>query len=105
MGATAQNIQVSYDVGNEFFRLWLDRDMSYTSAMFEGDESLEAAQARKLAYLSAAAGVRPGDSVLDISCGWGANLDYLASRGAGARPWHHPLARADRRDRAETSRT
>jgi cyclopropane-fatty-acyl-phospholipid synthase len=81
MGATAREIQVSYDVGNEFFRLWLDRDMSYTSAMFSGEGSLEEAQTRKLAYLHDAAGVQPGDAVLDIGCGWGANLDYLASRG------------------------
>ena len=84
MGATSKDIQVSYDVGNDFFRLWLDRDMSYTGAMFGGDESLEHAQTRKLAFLHDAAGVQPGDAVLDIGCGWGANLDYLASRGAGA---------------------
>lgn len=84
MGATATDIQVSYDVGNEFFRLWLDRDMSYTSAMFRGDESLEEAQTRKLAFLHDAAGIERNDSVLDIGCGWGANLDYLASRGVRA---------------------
>ncbi|MEO7328771.1 MAG: class I SAM-dependent methyltransferase [Minicystis sp.] len=81
MGASSRDIQVSYDVGNEFFRLWLDRDMSYTSAMFQGDESLEDAQKRKLAFLHDAAGVQPNDAVLDIGCGWGANLDYLASSG------------------------
>jgi cyclopropane-fatty-acyl-phospholipid synthase len=81
LGATPRDIQVSYDVGNDFFRLWLDREMSYTCAMFQGEESLEDAQVRKLAFLHDAAGVKPGDSVLDIGCGWGANLEYLASRG------------------------
>jgi len=84
MGASSRDIQVSYDVGNEFFRLWLDRDMSYTAAMFRGDEPLEVAQQRKLAFLYDAAGVCPGASVLDIGCGWGANLDYLASRDVRA---------------------
>jgi cyclopropane-fatty-acyl-phospholipid synthase len=81
-------VQTSYDGGNEFFRLWLDEGMSYTGAMFEGDEPLEAAQRRKLRWLADAAGVRPGASVLDIGCGWGACLELLArergiARGVG----------------------
>jgi len=81
MGATPQDIQISYDVGNEFFRLWLDEAMNYTCAMYEGDESLETAQRRKLAWLHNAAGVRADTSVLDIGCGWGACLYALAERG------------------------
>lgn len=77
MGATPEQVQASYDRGNEFYRLWLDEGMSYTGAMFEGDDTLEAAQRRKLAWLADAAGVWPGASVLDIGCGWGACLEYL----------------------------
>lgn len=77
MGASADQVQTSYDGGKEFFRLWLDERMSYTCAMFEGDEPLEAAQRRKLAWIADAAGVRPGHAVLDIGCGWGACLEFL----------------------------
>jgi cyclopropane-fatty-acyl-phospholipid synthase len=76
-------IAVSYDLSNEFFRLWLDERMNYTCAVFdEGPhgrtDSLEFAQRNKLAILHDYARVEPGMSVLDIGCGWGANLQYLA---------------------------
>lgn len=82
MGATSEEIQVSYDRGNEFFRLWLDTRMNYTSALFSdapgADDSLEVAQVRKLAFLHDAARIERAHRVLDIGCGWGANLEYLA---------------------------
>jgi cyclopropane-fatty-acyl-phospholipid synthase len=82
VGATSDEIQVSYDRGNDFFRLWLDARMNYTSALFSdakgADESLEDAQVRKLAFLHDAARIEPSHRVLDIGCGWGANLEYLA---------------------------
>jgi cyclopropane-fatty-acyl-phospholipid synthase len=82
MGSTKEEVQVSYDVDNEFFRLWLDERMNYTSAMFDGpkgfDETLEQAQIRKLGWLHDAAHVNKDSSVLDIGCGWGANIEYLA---------------------------
>ena len=70
-----------YDVSNEFFRLWLDERMNYTCAVYETpDQSLEAAQLNKLRILSDFAKVTPESSkVLDIGCGWGANLEYLAT--------------------------
>src|SRR5690349_22794730 len=83
------DVAVSYDVDNEFFRLWLDRRMNYTGALFEEAElakvtppggrpagNLEQAQLRKLAWLHDAAHLTPDKSVLDIGCGWGANLEY-----------------------------
>lgn len=76
--STQPEIQVSYDVGNDFFRLWLDKRMNYTCGLFEGTDDLDQAQINKLAFLYEYAGVRPDASVLDIGCGWGANLEYLA---------------------------
>ena len=95
MGSTQADVAVSYDVDNEFFRLWLDERMSYTCALFDDDDlakrtptggkpagSLEAAQMRKLTWLADAARVTPDKSVLDIGCGWGANLEFLATTRA-----------------------
>ena len=80
MGSSQADVEVSYDVGNEFFRLWLDERMNYTCAVFESpDQSLEAAQLNKLHILSEFAKAAPGMSVVDIGCGWGACLEYLAS--------------------------
>lgn len=75
--AAAAAIRYHYDVGDEFYRLWLDRGLTYSCAMPEGaDDSLEAAQQRKLRYHLDA--VRAdGDlphGVLDIGCGWGSLL-------------------------------
>ena len=83
MGSTKDQVQVSYDVSNEFFRLWLDERMNYTSAVFENEnQSLEAAQLNKLRILAEFAHITPDSHVVDIGCGWGANLEYLAtSRG------------------------
>lgn len=80
MGSSKQQVQVSYDVSNEFFRLWLDERMNYTCAVYESEnQSLEAAQLNKLSILSDFAKVSPEKRVLDIGCGWGACLEYLAS--------------------------
>lgn len=80
MGSTKSDVEVSYDVSNEFFRLWLDERMNYTCAVFESpDQSLEAAQLNKLRILSDFAKVSPEKTVLDIGCGWGACLEYLVS--------------------------
>lgn len=80
MGSSKADVEVSYDVSNEFFRLWLDERMNYTCAVYESpDQSLEAAQLNKLKILSDFAKVTPQKSVLDIGCGWGACLEYVAS--------------------------
>jgi cyclopropane-fatty-acyl-phospholipid synthase len=69
-----RNIAAHYDLGNDFYKLWLDPGMNYSSAWFETGHgaSLEDAQAAKLRRALAAAGVKPGDRVLEIGCGWGA---------------------------------
>lgn len=80
MGSSQTDIEVSYDVSNGFFRLWLDEGMNYTCAVFETwDQSLEAAQLNKLRILADCARATPATSVLDIGCGWGAALEYLAT--------------------------
>jgi cyclopropane-fatty-acyl-phospholipid synthase len=80
MGSSKADVEVSYDVSNEFFRLWLDERMNYTCAVYESwDQSLEAAQLNKLKILSDFAKVTPEKRVLDIGCGWGACLEYLAT--------------------------
>lgn len=85
MTSTQDQIEVSYDVSNEFFRLWLDERMHYTSAVYTSpDQSLEAAQENKSRILYEFAEVSPEKTVLDIGCGWGANLEYVARRGARA---------------------
>jgi cyclopropane-fatty-acyl-phospholipid synthase len=80
--STKQEIEVSYDVSNEFFRLWLDERMHYTSAVFENEnDTLEQAQQNKCRVLYDFAEMNADKRVLDIGCGWGANLEYLAGRG------------------------
>jgi cyclopropane-fatty-acyl-phospholipid synthase len=83
--STQREVEVSYDVGNDFFRLWLDRRMNYTCAVFDHTDDLEEAQVEKLRVLHDFARVTPDKAVLDIGCGWGANLQYLAAdRGVKA---------------------
>ena len=78
MGSTKQEVQVSYDVSNEFFRLWLDERMNYTCGVFEGTDNLEEAQVKKLNVIHDFAHITPEKRVLDIGCGWGANIEFLA---------------------------
>ncbi len=79
-----RNIAHHYDLGNDFYRLWLDRSMTYSSALFQGSqESLETAQRNKYAAICDGIGVRPGDHLLEIGCGWGGFAEYAAAeRGA-----------------------
>ena len=78
-----KNIHAHYDLGNSFYRLWLDDSMSYSSAWFKGDRtgSLREAQLAKLQRALDECGVKPGDRLLEIGCGWGT----LARAAAGAR--------------------
>jgi cyclopropane-fatty-acyl-phospholipid synthase len=74
-----KNISYHYDLGNEFYALWLDDTMTYSSAIFEsGQESLENAQTLKYKSMVDQMGVRPGDHVLEIGCGWGGFAEYAA---------------------------
>ena len=82
MTSTKEEVEVSYDVSNEFFRLWLDERMHYTCAVYENDtDTLEQAQENKSRILYELAELSPNKTVLDIGCGWGANLEYIVRRG------------------------
>jgi len=80
-----RNVATHYDLGNSFYERWLDPTMNYSSAWFGADRSgdLVAAQQAKMRRALQQAGVRPGDRVLEIGCGWGAVAE-MASRDFGA---------------------
>ena len=74
-----KNISYHYDLGNEFYKLWLDETMTYSSALFKtGQESLEIAQIAKYASMVDQMNVKPGEHVLEIGCGWGGFAEYAA---------------------------
>ncbi|HJQ61078.1 MAG TPA: cyclopropane-fatty-acyl-phospholipid synthase family protein [Vineibacter sp.] len=79
-----RNIRAHYDLGNDFYSLWLDPTMTYSSALFDGDPSrpLEVAQRAKYARIVNRLGLRQGDSVLEIGCGWGGFAEAAARLGA-----------------------
>lgn len=76
-----RNIQAHYDLGNEFYELWLDPSMNYSSAWFEGNlqGNFTLAQHAKVRRALHSAGVRPGSRVLEIGCGWGALAEMAAA--------------------------
>jgi cyclopropane-fatty-acyl-phospholipid synthase len=75
-----KNIHAHYDIGNPFYRLWLDETMNYSSALFEGDLTRPTAdaQAAKVRRALRECAVQPGDRVLEIGCGWGALAETAA---------------------------
>lgn len=73
LGQSRHNIHQHYDIGNEFYRLWLDRQLVYTCAYFPTlDTSLEDAQSAKLDYVCRKLRLQPGETVVEAGCGWGA---------------------------------
>jgi cyclopropane-fatty-acyl-phospholipid synthase len=74
-----RNISAHYDLGNAFYREWLDPSMTYSSALFStGANDLESAQAEKYRALASDAGIGPNDHVLEIGCGWGGFAEFAA---------------------------
>jgi cyclopropane-fatty-acyl-phospholipid synthase len=78
-GATRAEITAHYDVGTDFYRLWLDRTMSYSCALWEAGDDLERAQQRKISYIAGLAGAPGAATVLDIGCGFGGMLNSLVT--------------------------
>ena len=80
----AKNIAYHYDLGNEFYAAWLDRTMTYSSAVFDREtDDLATAQTNKYRRLADLADIQPGDHVLEIGCGWGGFAKYaIEERGA-----------------------
>jgi cyclopropane-fatty-acyl-phospholipid synthase len=77
-----RNILAHYDLGNEFYKLWLDESMTYSSAFFGGaDIDLKDAQARKYQHIIDQLEAKPGDHILEIGCGWGGFAEYAAQQG------------------------
>ncbi|MEO8910769.1 MAG: cyclopropane-fatty-acyl-phospholipid synthase family protein [Gemmatimonadaceae bacterium] len=75
----AAAIQFHYDVGNNFYKLWLDSRMIYSCAYFRSpDDSLEAAQQAKLDLICRKLRLKPGERLLDIGCGWGGLIMHAA---------------------------
>lgn len=75
-----KNISAHYDLGNTFYSKWLDETMTYSSALYQdGANDLAGAQTAKYRALARAAGLKAGDHVLEIGCGWGGFAEYAAS--------------------------
>ena len=79
--ANRRNIQHHYDVSDSFYKLWLDSRMVYSCAYFaDASESLDDAQARKLDHICRKLRLSPGETFLDIGCGWGGLIFWAATR-------------------------
>ena len=85
-----ENIHHHYDIGNDFYRLWLDKEMQYTCAYFPEDElTIEAAQQAKMDHVCRKLQLRPGDRVAEAGCGWGGLARHMAlNYGAKVSSWN-----------------
>ena len=98
----AANVRHHYDLGNDFFAAWLGKEMAYSCAYFHApDEDLDTAQRRKFAHICAKLCLEPGQTLLDIGCGWGGLLLHAATefdvRGVGITLSAEQKQEADRR--------
>ena len=79
LGGSRQNVHHHYDLGNDFYKLWLDRDLVYTCAYFPSPTAtLEEAQFAKLDYVCRKLRLQPGETVVEAGCGWGALALHMA---------------------------
>jgi len=94
LSGSRQNIAAHYDLGNDFYKLFLDEGMTYSCALFRsGDETLEQAQLNKLKSMIQKARISADDHVLEIGCGWGA-FAIEAVRATGCRVTGITISRA-----------
>ena len=82
-GGSKRNIAAHYDLGNDFYALWLDGGMTYSSALFGGNHtrSLGEAQDAKVARILGTLGLPAGSRILEIGCGWGGFAQAAAQSG------------------------
>ena len=78
-----ENIHEHYDLGNDFYRLWLDKSMTYSCALFNGDTSLQLYEAQRAKYerILQRLAPEPGNRILEIGCGWGGFMEIAATHG------------------------
>lgn len=77
-----KNIHAHYDLGNNFYKLWLDKTMTYSSALFDTEEmELSQAQERKYQNILDQLNLSPNDHILEVGCGWGGFMEYAAKLG------------------------
>lgn len=89
----AESISYHYDLSNEFYQLWLDKEMVYSCAYFKtGDETLEQAQLDKFHHLCRKLRLQPGEYLLDVGCGW-SGLSRFAAREYGVKVFGITLSR------------
>ncbi|RME80523.1 MAG: class I SAM-dependent methyltransferase, partial [Zetaproteobacteria bacterium] len=106
LGKARKNIHAHYDLGNDFYRLWLDREMVYTCAYYEHEAAtLEEAQLAKMHHVCRKLRLRPGERVVEAGCGWGALALHMARHyGVRVRAFnisHEQISHARERARAE----
>ena len=100
-----RNVHRHYDLGNDFYQKWLDRDLVYTCAYFANPEvSLEEAQRAKLDLVCRKVRLQPGDTVVEAGCGWGALALHMA-RHYGARVRAFNVSRSIRSTRSRKFRS
>jgi cyclopropane-fatty-acyl-phospholipid synthase len=96
VAGSRRNIAAHYDLGNDFYRLFLDETMTYSSAVFQSpDQSLAEAQRNKYRVMAEGAGLRPGMHVLEIGSGWGGFAIYAAGE-LGCRVTSVTISKAQR---------
>lgn len=103
-GASPDAVRHHYDIGTEFYRLWLDSSLTYSCALWAQGDDLEQAQRRKLDYLIERADITGAERVLDIGCGWGGLMRRVTDRSWQARVTGLTLSR-DQYDYVRTHST
>ncbi|MBI3839971.1 MAG: class I SAM-dependent methyltransferase [Planctomycetia bacterium] len=106
LAASRENVHHHYDIGNDFYRLWLDEQLAYTCAYFpKSDISLEQAQVAKFDHVCRKLHLQPGERVVETGCGWGALALHMARHyGVTVQAYnvsHEQIAYARQRARAE----